>query len=65
MEGKKNDVEWKLEKIARVEESKRKRTWIRYGKIRIDREWWTWDEEEEVLRDQRGLVRGVRQPGEG
>lgn len=51
MEGKKNEVEWKLEEIARVEESKRKRTWIRYGKIRIDREWWTWDEEEEVLKD--------------
>lgn len=29
----------------------RGRVWIGYGRIRIEEQWWRWNEEEEVLRD--------------
>lgn len=44
-------MRWKLEEIARIEEREGKRTWIGYGRIRIEEQWWRWDEEEEVLKD--------------
>lgn len=59
-------MKWKLEEIARKEESNGKRVKVRYGKIRIEEHWWRWDEEEEVLRDFRGRMRieGQREEGE-
>ncbi|KAL6420239.1 hypothetical protein ACFW04_014609 [Cataglyphis niger] len=54
-------MKWSLEGIAREEEKKGKKVWIRYGKIRIDEKWWTWDEEEEVLKDGNGNL----EKGEG
>jgi len=40
---------------------RKRRVWVRQGRIRIDEHWWRWDEEEEVLRDERGNVRGGKQ----
>jgi len=31
---------WKLEEIARSEELKGERVWIKGGRIRIERKWW-------------------------
>lgn len=53
-----------MEEIAREEEGKGRKVWVRYGKIRIDEKWWRWDEEGEVLRDGRGNKMGEGQ-GEG
>lgn len=59
-------MRWKLKEIARVGKNLGRKAWIRYGKIRrIDGKWWVWDEVEEVLRDQRDSIRGVRRDGEG
>jgi len=44
-----------------MEERKGKRVWIGYGKIRIEGQWWRWDEEEERLKDDKGNVREERQ----
>lgn len=41
-----------------------KKVWIGYGKIRIDEQWWRWDEAEVLLRDGRGNIRRERK-GEG
>lgn len=38
--------------------------WIEYGKIRIKDQWWSWDEEEEILIDRKGN-RKNRERGEG
>lgn len=51
MEGK---IRWKLEELARKEEGEGRKVWIGYAKLRIDGQWWRWDEEEEVLRNRRG-----------
>lgn len=48
-----------MKETARKEERKRKRVWIRSG--RIDEVWWRWDEDEEVLKNSRGNVRETRQ----
>nr|XP_012235057.1 PREDICTED: trichohyalin-like [Linepithema humile] len=40
-------MEWKLEEIAKEERRKGKRVWRVYGKVRIEEEWWIWDEENE------------------
>lgn len=45
--------ERRLEEIARIEEGKGRRG---YGMIRLEGQWWFWDEEEEVLRDGKGRV---------
>lgn len=37
--------------------SKGKKVWIGYDKIRIEEKWWRWMEEEEVLVDERGMIR--------
>lgn len=50
-------MRWRLEEIARGEEREGKKVWIEYGKIRINKEWWIWDEEEEVLRDRKGNIK--------
>lgn len=46
-------MRWKLEEIARMEERKENQVWIEYGKIRIKDQWWSWDEEEEILIDRK------------
>jgi hypothetical protein len=50
-------MRWKLEEIAREEMREGRRTWLAYGKIRIGEQWWRWNEEEEVLRDNKGNVK--------
>lgn len=55
------DWTWKerrLEEIARIEEGKGRKIWRGYGMIRLEGQWWFWDEEEEVLRDGKGRVWG-------
>lgn len=54
---KERKIRWKLEEIARKEMSKEKKVWIGYDKIRIEEKWWRWMEEEEVLVDERGMIR--------
>lgn len=49
-------MKWRLEEIARNEEKRSKRVWVGYGKMKIDGDWWSWDEGKEVLRDGRGKV---------
>lgn len=44
-----------------TEEEKGRRVWVRQGRIRIDEQWWEWNEEEEVLRQERGNVKGGKQ----
>lgn len=59
-------MRWNLERIAREERNKGERVWVGYGKIRINERWWRWDEEEEVLRDERGSRKMVpREEEEG
>ena len=58
-------MKWRLEEIARMERERGRRTWVGYGKINIDGEWWSWDEGEEVLRSKEGRVREEGQRGEG
>lgn len=43
------------------EEGKGRRMWRGYGMIRLEGQWWFWDEEEEVLRDGKGRVWGESQ----
>lgn len=61
---KERKMKWKLEEIARKEEKLGKKVWTSYGKIKIDEEWWSWDEEEEALRDRRGRIRREQIQGE-
>ncbi|XP_067207866.1 golgin subfamily A member 6-like protein 22 [Linepithema humile] len=58
-------MRWKLEKRAREEGRKGKNVWVEYGRIRIDGQWWKWDEEEEVLRDGKGVRNKDREFWEG
>jgi len=60
-------MRWKLEEIARREMAKGRKVWIGYGTIKIDDRWWKWDEEEEMLTDGRGMIRGegLVEPKEG
>lgn len=53
-----------MKEIAREEEREGNRVWIGYGKIRINEQWWRWDESEEILRNGRGEARRVVR-GEG
>lgn len=34
-----------------------KRVWIGYGRIKIEEKWWRWIEEEEVLVDEKDMIR--------
>lgn len=54
---KKRRMRWRLEEIARVEEGKGRKVWVEYGKIKIDELWWKWNEEKEMLRNWRGIMR--------
>lgn len=36
---------------------RRKKVWVGYGKIRINEQWWKWDEEKRLLRDGNGNVK--------
>lgn len=54
-------MKWNLEKIAREEKGKGREVWIGYGKIRIDGQWWKWDEEEEILKNGWGRRRTEQQ----
>lgn len=47
----------RMEEIAREEERKGKNVWVGNGRIRINEEWWRWDEEEEVLKDGKGSIK--------
>lgn len=40
--------EMRLERIAGVEERKKRRMWVGYGKIKINGTWWKWNEREEI-----------------
>lgn len=56
---KERKMKWKLEdsedfQIAKREEGRGRRVWISNRKLRIEGEWWIWDEEEKVLRDRGG-----------
>lgn len=44
----------KLREKGWKEQRKGRRVWMENGWIRIDGQWWTWDEEEGVLKDGRG-----------
>jgi len=57
-------MRWRLVELAREEERKGRNVRIGYGKIKIGENWWRWDEEEEVLRDNKGMVR-MEGEGEG
>ncbi|XP_024890196.1 golgin subfamily A member 6-like protein 22 [Temnothorax curvispinosus] len=48
---------WILRELARREEREGKRAWIKAGRIRLENVWWSWDMEEEVLKDERGMIR--------
>lgn len=64
-------MRWKLENIARTEEKRGKKVWVGYDRMRNYEQWWRWDENEEVLRDEKGCRRedisgeGGRKEGEG
>lgn len=50
-------MRWKLKELARKEEGEGRKGWISYAKLRIDGQWWGWDEEEKVLRNGREEVK--------
>jgi len=53
-------VRWRLGEIVKMEEAKGRRVWVRGGRIRIGDQWWRWDDEGEVLRDERSSWRRER-----
>lgn len=53
---KERKMKWRLVGIAREQEERGYKVWLGYEKIRIEGEWWFWDEKE-VLRDGRGRIR--------
>ncbi|KMQ83482.1 hypothetical protein RF55_19928 [Lasius niger] len=58
---------WNLGLIAKKQEREGKRTWIKYGRIRIERKWWRWDERKEMLKEEGlegGMGREIRGNGE-
>jgi len=54
---KERKMRWRLEEIARNEMRKGRKVWMSYGGIKLDEKWWRWDEEEEVLIDEKGMMR--------
>lgn len=56
---KERKMRWRLKEIAKNEERKGKKVWIEYGKIKIDEQWWKWDEEKEVLKNGKGNIRRI------
>lgn len=53
---KERKMRWNLEDIARREMGEGKRVWVNYRKIQIEGKWWRWEEEEEILKDNKGRV---------
>lgn len=47
-----------------MEGRKGKGVWVGYGKIKINEEWWFWDETEEVLTNGKGKIWEERQEKE-
>lgn len=35
--------------------------WVRQNRIKINKQWWKWDKEEEVLRQKRGNIKRGKQ----
>lgn len=59
-------MRWKLEQIAGEEERRGGRVVMGYGRVRIEGEWWKWDEREEILKNGGGDRRGkAGKGGEG
>lgn len=42
---KERNMKWNLEQIAKEEEILGKKVWVGYNRIRIDSEWWIYNEE--------------------
>lgn len=40
---------WKLQEIARSEEERGRKVWVRQGRIRINKQWWKWDRRREGI----------------
>jgi len=58
-------MRWRLEEIARREMRLGRKVVMSYGMLKIDKKWWRWEEEEEVLVDGKRLVReGGKNKGE-
>ncbi|KMQ84348.1 hypothetical protein RF55_17915 [Lasius niger] len=57
---KERKVRWKLREIARKEKGEGRRVRMGNGRLQIDGKWWKWNEEEEVLKSERGEVKGER-----
>ncbi|KMQ90682.1 hypothetical protein RF55_9533 [Lasius niger] len=53
-------MKWKIGEIVEEERRKGNRVWTEYGKIRINKGWWRWAEEEGRLNNWRGDKRGGR-----
>jgi len=52
-------IRWKVGKIARREMAEGKRVWVKGGKIKLEGQWWRWDEERETLMSEGEGVGGV------
>jgi len=64
---KERQSKWKMREVAIAEERKGARVFVGNNKIRIEDEWWFWDEEGETLRDRWGRERengGMKTSGE-
>lgn len=53
-------MRWGLKELAREEEGE---VWVGYNKMRINGEWWFWDEKIEDVRNWRGNQRGRKTGG--
>ena len=50
-------IRWRLMEIAKKEEAKGNRAWVKGGRIRLEGKWWKWNEEEETLEEEGGMNR--------
>ncbi|EFN89388.1 hypothetical protein EAI_16183 [Harpegnathos saltator] len=60
---KERKMRWNLEEIEREERGKGRNVWVKYERIQIEGKWWSWDGEEEKLKDSEGETRTMK--GEG
>lgn len=58
-------MRWRLEEIARKEEKEGRKVKIGYGRICIEEHWWKWNEDEKVLRNEKGNTKQRRQGENG
>lgn len=49
LQWKERKMMWRLVKMAKKAESEGRRAWVKYEKIWMERKWWKWDEEREIL----------------